>query len=112
MYDFRIVASRREFPNRHNATRRKIRQARRLRCRYKVRLLKDRALHEAWTTGPPHIFNLECSDIKLIEPIIKRLGPDGIIDDLDVFDLDTHSPEDSVDNFSALAVHAFDFGRL
>ena len=46
------------------------------------------------------------------EPIIDRLGPVGIIDDLAVFDLYTPYPEDSVDNVNALAVHAFDFGRL
>ena len=55
---------------------------------------------------------MEWPDIKLIKTIIDSLGPGGIIDDLAVFDLDTHSPEDSVDNFSALAIHAFDFGRL
>ena len=54
--------------------------------------MKDRALYEAWTTGPSTIFNFECPDIKSIEPIIDRLGPGGIIDDLAVFDLDTPNP--------------------
>ena len=56
--------------------------------------MRDRDLSEAWTTGTPPIFNFECPDIKLIEPIIDRLGPVGIIDDLAVFDLDTPNPED------------------
>ena len=47
----------------------------------------------------------------MIETIIDRLGPRRIIDDPSLFDLDTPGPEDSVDNVSALAVHAFDFGR-
>ena len=47
----------------------------------------------------------------MIKPIINRLVTSGIIDDLAVFDLDTSDPEDSVDNVSDLAVHAFDFGR-
>ena len=111
MYDCRIGATIREFLTRRDAACREIRQARSLRCRYKVRLLKDRALYEAWTTGLPPIFNWEISDIKLIEPIIDRIGPGGIIDDMDVFDLYTPNPEDSVDNVSALEVHAFDFGR-
>ena len=68
-------------------------------------------IYEAWTTGPPPIFNLEYPDIKLIDPIIERLGPGRIIDDLAVFDLYTPDPEDSVDNVSALALHAFDFGK-
>ena len=46
-------------------------------------------------------------DIKLIEPIIERLDRGGIIDDMAVFDLVTSDPEDSVDNASALEVHAF-----
>ena len=73
--------------------------------------MKDRALYEAWTTGTPLIFNLDCSIIKLIDPIFDRLDTGRIIDDLAVFDLDTTNPEDSVDNVSDLAVHAFDFGR-
>ena len=55
--------------------------------------------------------NLECPDIKLIQTIIDRLGTGGIIDDLAVFDLDTPNPEYSVDNVSALVMHAFYFGR-
>ena len=47
----------------------------------------------------------------MIEPIIYRIGPGRIIDCLDVFYLDTHDPEYSVDNVSTLAVRAFDFGR-
>ena len=54
---------------------------------------------------------MECPDIKLVETIIDRLGPGGIIYDLAVFDLDTPDPEYSVDNVSAIAVNAFDFGR-
>ena len=73
--------------------------------------MKDRAIYEACTTVPPPIFNFEFPDIKLIEPIIDRLGPGVIINDLAAFYLDTPNPEDSVDNGSALAVHAFDFGR-
>ena len=111
MYDWCIGASRQEFLNLHDTVRREIRQARRIRRRYKVRILKDRALYEEWTTGPPPILNLECPDIKLIEPIIYRLGTDGIIDYLAIFDLYTPDPEYSVANISALAVHAFDFGR-
>ena len=111
LYDFRIGSSRREFLNRCYAARRENQQARRLHLRYKVILLKDRALYEAWTTGPPPNFNLDCPDIKLIETIIDRLVPGRIIDDLAVFDLDTPDLEDSVDNVSALAVHAFDFVR-
>ena len=47
----------------------------------------------------------------MIESIVYRLDPGGIINDLAVFYLDTPNPEDSVDNVSALAVHAFYFGR-
>ena len=43
--------------------------------------------------------------------IIDRDGSGRIIDDKAVFDLDTPDPGDSVDNVSALAVHAFGFGR-
>ena len=69
--------------------------------------MKDRAIYEVWTTGPPTILNLVLPDIKLIEPIIERLDRGGIIDDMAVFDLVTSDPEDSVDNASALEVHAF-----
>ena len=54
---------------------------------------------------------MECPDIKFIEPIIYRLGPGGIIDDLAVFDLHTPNPEDSAENVIYLLVHASDFGR-
>ena len=47
----------------------------------------------------------------MIKPIIDKLGPGGIISDLPVFDLGSPNPADSVDDVSALAVHAFDFGR-
>ena len=87
------------------------RWARSLRYRRNVQRLKARALYEAWTTGPPPIFKLECPDIDLIKPIIDKLGPRGIISDLPVFDLGSPNPEDYVDDVSALAVHAFDFGR-
>ena len=111
LYDLRIGASRREFLDRRDAVRRGIWRARSLHFRYKVRIMKDRALYEAWITGPPIIFNLEWPDIKLIEPIIDRIAPGRIVDDLAIFDLETHNPEDSVDNISALAIHEFYFGR-
>ena len=107
----RIGASRQEFLNRRDAACREIRQVRRLRQCYKVRTLKYRSLSEAWTTGLSPIFNLGCPDIKLIETIIDRPGPGKITEYLALFDVDTPNPEDAVDNVSALAVHAFDFGR-
>ena len=47
----------------------------------------------------------------MIEPIIYRIGPGRIIDDLAVFDLNTPDPEYSFDNVSALALRSFNFGR-
>ena len=94
LYYWRIGTSRRGFLNCRDAARREIRRARRLRCRYKVILLKDLSLYESCTTGTPHVFNFECHDIKMIEIIIYRLGPGRIIDDLAIFDLDTSNSED------------------
>ena len=74
----------------------------------------DVRMIEPFTKHGPHdllqFFNLECPDIKLIEMIIDRDVSGRIIDDLAVFDLDTPNPGDSVDNVSALVVHAFGFG--
>ena len=75
----------------------------------------DVRMIEPFTKHGPHdllqFFNLECPDIKFIEPIIYRIVTGRVIDNLVVFDLDTPDPEDSVDNIIALAVYAFDFCR-
>ena len=58
---------------------RKIMHRRKLKMlRRRVKLSEDRALYEAWTTGSPPVFQLECPDIDLIKPILDKLGPGGI----------------------------------
>ena len=66
--------------------------------RRRVKLSEDRSLYEAWTTGSPPIFQLECPDVVLIKPIIDKLGPGGIIGgDLGTFDLEIPNPCGSVE---------------
>ena len=73
---------------------RKVIYRRRLkRLRRRVKLSEDRALYEAWTTGSPPVFQLECPDIDLLKPILNKLGPGGIIGgDFDTFDLEIPNP--------------------
>ena len=47
--------------------------------RRRSKLRKDRALYQAWTSGTSSpVFQLECPDINLVQPLIERLGPGGI----------------------------------
>ena len=77
---------------------RKIMYRRKLKTlRRRVKLSEDRALYEAWTTGSPPIFQLECPDVDLIKPILDKLGPGGIIGgDLDTFNLNITNPGGSI----------------
>ena len=79
----------------------------------KAKMKEDRALYESWTSGAsPPIFQLKCPDFNLVNPIIDKLGPGGIItDDLATFDLDNTDSGSTVESACALAVHAIDFGQ-
>lgn len=64
--------------------------------------LKDRALYEEWSAGPPPTFMLECPAIALAKPMNTCLRHGGIMIDLDDFDLNFPDSEVDVDDICAL----------
>ena len=52
-------------------------------------------LYEAWSTGSPFKFKLEEPAISLIQPLLDKLGPDGIpCEEYVQFGLDSPDPEE------------------
>ena len=77
--------------------------------RRKVKQEEEISLYDALTPGPwPTHKKVESHDISLIKHKIDKLGPGGISSDLAAFDLGSSSPGNSIDNFSALTVHAYE----
>ena len=75
----------------------------------RTRYHRSRRLYEAWSTGHPSKFKLEEPNISLIQPLLVKLGPDGIhCEECVKFGLDFPDPEEPY--VEALMACAYDIG--